>query len=123
MKKVDRRMQAWIEARQQYRLTHAQVQMTRELGMNPAKLGKFANHRQQRWKAPLPRFIEELHYKRFGKTLPDIVVSIEERARHDREKKEFRRTARRQRARQGNTGSDRRYPIREIAERIADVMS
>ncbi len=108
MKKVDRRTQAWSEARQRYRLTHAQVQMARELGINPAKLGTLANHRQQPWKAPLPRFIEALYQKRFGKTLPDIVVSIEERARHDREKQELRRTARRERARHDNTG-DRRW--------------
>ena len=39
--------QAWTEARQQYHLSHAQVQMARELGLNPRKLGKIANHRQE----------------------------------------------------------------------------
>jgi hypothetical protein len=32
--------QAWVEARQRYHLSHAQVQMARELGLNPRKLGK-----------------------------------------------------------------------------------
>jgi len=72
--------------------------MARELGMNPAKLGKLDNHRQEPWKLPLPRFIEELYFKRLGKTAPDVVMSIEDRDRLEREKKETRRTARRQRA-------------------------
>jgi hypothetical protein len=29
------------------------VQMARELGLSPGKLGKIANHRQELWKAPL----------------------------------------------------------------------
>ena len=39
--------QAWTEARQQDHLSHTQVQMARELGLNPRKLGKIANHRQE----------------------------------------------------------------------------
>lgn len=54
--------------------------MARELGLNPKKFGKLANHRQEPWKAPLPKFIEELYFKRFGKAQPDRVLSIEERA-------------------------------------------
>lgn len=53
------RVQAWVDARKRYHLSHAQVQMARELGMNPRKLGKLANHRQEPWKAPLPQFIEQ----------------------------------------------------------------
>jgi hypothetical protein len=56
---------------------HAQIHMARELGMNPAKLGKIDNHKQQPWKLPLPQFIEELYFKRFGKTCPEAVLSIE----------------------------------------------
>jgi hypothetical protein len=37
--------------------------------MRPAKLGKLDNHAQEQWKLPLPRFIEEFHLERFGKTL------------------------------------------------------
>jgi len=40
--------QAWTKARQHYHLSHAQVQMARELGLNPRKPGKIANHRQER---------------------------------------------------------------------------
>ena len=93
-KKPNPKMQAWIEARMRHHLSHAQVHMARELGMNPAKLGKIDNHKQQPWKLPLPRFIEELYFKRFGKTSPGAVLSIEERCRLEAAKKEERRTAR-----------------------------
>ncbi len=45
-------------------LSHAQVQMARELGMNPRKLGSLDNHKQERWKAPLPVFIEQCYRRR-----------------------------------------------------------
>jgi len=86
-KKLHPKLQAWVDARKRHRLSHAQVQMARELGMNPAKLGKLHNHDQERWKAPLPEFIEELYFKRFGKSAPDAVSSIEERARQEQEMK------------------------------------
>jgi hypothetical protein len=75
-------------------LTDAQVQMARELGMNPQKLGKIDNHRQERWKAPLPQFIEHIYFKNFGKRQPDRVVSIEERAREVEEKRHLSREQR-----------------------------
>ena len=39
MKKPDPKMQAWIDARNRHHLSHAQVQMARELGMNPQQSG------------------------------------------------------------------------------------
>lgn len=79
--KLDPRLQAWIAARRRHHLSDAHVQLARELGMNPAKLGGLDNHRQEPWKAPLPQFIEDLYAKRFGKRRPDVVTSLEERAR------------------------------------------
>ena len=73
-KKPNQKLQAWIDARKRHRLSDAQVQMARELGMNPAKLGKLDNHKQEPWKLPLPQFIEELYFKRRGKTAPDAVL-------------------------------------------------
>jgi hypothetical protein len=96
-KKLDPKLQAWIAARERHRLSHAQVQMARELGMNPEKLGKIDSHRQEPWKLPLPRFIEELYLKRFGRTAPGTVISIEERAHLEEQKKEARRAERRSR--------------------------
>lgn len=45
---ANRQIQAWIDARIRHHLTHGQVQMPRELGMNPARLGKLDNHRHER---------------------------------------------------------------------------
>ncbi len=39
--------QVWIDARKRFHLSHVHVQMARELGMNPKKFGKLANHRQE----------------------------------------------------------------------------
>ena len=61
-------LQRWIDARKRFHLSHAQVQMARELGINPRRLGSKANHRQEPWKAPLQVFIEDLYQKRFGNT-------------------------------------------------------
>lgn len=81
----------WVSARQKFRLTHAQIQMVRELGLNPDNLGKFANHEHQRWKLPLPQYIEELYFKRFNKQQPDIVKSIEQVVLERRKKDEARK--------------------------------
>ena len=94
--KPNRTMQAWIDARQRHGLSHAQVQMAQELGMNPAKLGKLDNHDQEPWKMPLREFIGHLYLKRFGRPGPDTVMSIEDRWRLDEQKREAKRAARRQ---------------------------
>jgi hypothetical protein len=99
--RIPERLQVWVDARKRHRLSHAHVQMARELGMNPKKLRKKDNHRQEPWKLPLPEYIEQLYFKRFGKRCPDIVVSIEERARLEMEKKAARREARRLRTERG----------------------
>ena len=95
--KLDPKLQAWVRARKRHRLSHAHVQMARELGMNPAKLGKLDNHDQEPWKAPLPIFIEELYEKRFGRSRPEMVRSIEELARERAWKMEAQRQAKAER--------------------------
>ena len=87
-------LQIWIDVRRRHHLSHAHVQMARELGMNPKKMGAIDNHRQEPWKAPLPIFLEDLSHKRFGRGSPDAVVTIEQRARQIAEKKAARRAAR-----------------------------
>jgi len=87
-------LQVWVDARQRHHLSHAQVQMARELGLNPKKLGKIDNHRQEPWKAPLPQFIEHLYVTRFGRERPEVVVSIEARVREAEQKKAQRRAVR-----------------------------
>ena len=78
---LPQKLQGWVEARKRFHLSHDHVQMARELGLNPKKLGKVANHDQEPWKLPLPQFIERLYVKRFGRERPAVVTSIEERAR------------------------------------------
>ncbi len=100
-KELDPKLQAWATARQRHGLSHAHVQMARELGMHPDRLGSLDNHRQEPWKAPLPEFIERLYEKRFGKLRPDVVRTIEESVRaaavkraERKERKQARRAAR-----------------------------
>jgi len=75
-KKIPEKYQPWIEARKSYRLSHAHIQMARELGLNPKKFGGLANTKQEPWKLPLPEFIEELYFKHFKKSQPEHVRSI-----------------------------------------------
>ena len=91
--KPNDKMPAWIDARKRHGLSHAEVQMARELGMNPKKLGKLGNHHQEPWKMPLRQFIRHLYFKRFGKEQPDIIQPIEEKVHRDAEKKAIRREA------------------------------
>src|SRR5712692_9483793 len=94
-RRIPEHLQAWIEARKRHHLSHAHVQMARELGMNPRKLGKLDNHHQEPWKIPLFAFIEELYQKRFGKERPDVVHMIEDRARLEEQKKAAKKEAKR----------------------------
>lgn len=90
-KNLTPRFQQWVDARKRFRLSHAHIQMARELGMNPKKLGGKANHKQQPWKAPLPVFIEDLYFKRFGKFRPEKVLTIAQIAREQKRKREERK--------------------------------
>ena len=89
-------LQDWVEARKRHRLSDAHVQMARELGMNPRKLGKLDNHDQEAWKVPLPQFIEHLYAEKFGRERPEVVMPVEARARAQRAKKQLRKEAKRQ---------------------------
>jgi hypothetical protein len=105
-KTIPPNLQAWIQARKRHHLSHAQVQMARELGMNPTKLGSIDNHQQEPWKAPLPEFIEHLYLKRFGREQPEVVVSIEQRARQLQQQKADRDAAKAQRRSDKTVTSD-----------------
>ena len=86
-KKLSQKYQVWIEARKRFHLFHTQIQMARELGLNPKKFGKMANHKQEPWKVPLPEYIEELYFKHFKKEAPENVKSIERIVKDKRRKK------------------------------------
>lgn len=89
------KLRPWADARKRFRLSHDHIQMARELGLNPKKLGGLANHKQEPWKAPLPVFIEDLYFERFERSRPDIVRSLEEIA-EDQKRKRAERKSRKQ---------------------------
>lgn len=93
---IPQKLRPWIEARRRFNLSHAQIQMARELGLNPRKLGRMANHKQEPWKMPLPLYIEYLYEKQLGKDIPDDVRSIEIKLRENA-------IRRKQRSEQGST--------------------
>ncbi|MCK4761481.1 MAG: hypothetical protein KAW12_04715 [Candidatus Aminicenantes bacterium] len=85
---IPNKLKPWLEARKRFRLSHTQIQMARELGLNPNKFDQLANDKQQPWKIPLPAYIEKLYFKRFKKTKPEKVLSIEQSVKETRKKKE-----------------------------------
>jgi hypothetical protein len=87
--RIPNSMQPW----KRFHLSHAHVQMARELGLNPQKLGKLDNHDQESWKLPLPDFITKLYMKNFGRERPEMVRSIEEMAAAKRAKKQAKKVA------------------------------
>jgi len=90
-KRIPEKYQIWIDARRRHHLSDAHIQMARELGMNPKRFGKLSNEKQEPWKAPLPAFIEDIYLKRFGRSRPADVKSIEEVLKSKEIKKEERR--------------------------------
>ena len=104
--RIPQDLQRWIDARKRFHLSHAHVQMARELGMNPRKLGGLDNHDQEPWKAPLPIFIERIYQKCFGKATPDRVLSIKDRVKEIAAKKARRRDRRASAVPQGEGGKE-----------------
>ena len=90
---IPRKLHPWIEAREIYYLSHTQVQMARELGMNPGKLGGLANCLREPRKKPLPEFIEDCYRKRFNKEQPDDIRPIEVKVAEKAKKKETKKPA------------------------------
>ncbi len=88
---IPQQLRPWIEARRRYHLSHAHVQMARELGMNPKKLGGMANHQLEPWKMPLPQFIEHRYQRQFGKKMPEDVRSVEKKVAEKRALKEMKK--------------------------------
>lgn len=88
---IPNKLRPWIDARKEFHLSHAQVQMARELGLNPKKLGRMANHKQEPWKLPLRQYIEHLYEKHFNKRMPDDTRSIEIKVREKRKRNEERK--------------------------------
>src|ERR1019366_5561032 len=86
-KKFSAKLQPWFEARRRFKLSNAHIQMAREMGMNPKKLGSLANERQEPWKAPLPDFIAQCYRKRFGRNGPEQIRSLEEMVQAEQQRR------------------------------------
>lgn len=71
-------LEKWMAAQKRHHLSDRHVQMARELGLNPDKLGKIDNHRQEPWKVPLPQFIEDIYFKRFKREQPETVRPLKQ---------------------------------------------
>ena len=84
------KIEKWVVAQKKHRLSDKHVQMARELGLNPDKLGKIDNHGQETWKAPLPQFIERIYFKREEpvtvRSLKEIIA--DDKARKEKKKRE-----------------------------------
>jgi fructose-1,6-bisphosphatase len=90
-KKIPDKYQKWIYARTRFHLSHAHIQMARELGLNLKKFGSLVNTKQEQWKLPLPQFIEKIYLRHFKKERPDNVRSIEQMVKDYNRKKKGRK--------------------------------
>lgn len=94
-------LKKWMATQKRHYLSDRHVQMARELGLNPDKLWKIDNHRQEPWKATLPQFIENIYFKRFKREQPEtvrplkqILKEMEFKKKLQKEKKDERRKQR-----------------------------
>ena len=90
---IPQKLRPWIEVRKKFKLSHAQIQMARELGLNPKKFGSLSNHKQEPWKAPLPEFIEHIYEKHMGRSQPNDIRSIEAKLKEKAMKKQEKKAA------------------------------
>lgn len=106
-----------MAAQKRHRLSDRHVQMARELGLNPDKLGKIDNHRQEPWKAPLPQFIENIYFKRFKRDQPETVRPLKQILKEMEFKKKLQKEKRRNR---GNSVSS--LPIQQQSKQRSHDM-
>ncbi|HBJ35752.1 MAG TPA: hypothetical protein DDZ51_13605 [Planctomycetaceae bacterium] len=86
-KRIANKFLPWIDARKKHRLTHMQVQMARELGLNPRRIGGYAGNEKDPDRLSPGEFIEALYFKQFRKAQPDVVQTIEQLAEMHEEKR------------------------------------
>ena len=99
-------LEKWMVAQKRHRLSDKQVQMARELGLNPDKLGKIDNHKQEPWKAPLPQFIEHIYFKRFKREEPETVKPLQQILKEMETKKKLQKEKKEERRKQRSLFSD-----------------
>lgn len=99
-------LEKWAVAQKKHHLSDKHVQMGRELGLNPDKLGKIDNHKQETWKAPLPQFIEEIYYKRFKREMPETVKPLKQIMAEQEKKKKEQKKAKEERRKLHDGGTE-----------------
>lgn len=99
-------LEKWMVAQKRHRLSDKQVQMARELGLNPDKLVKIDNHKQEPWKAPLPQFIEHIYFKRFKREEPETVKPLKQILKEMETKKKLQKEKKEERRKQRSLFSD-----------------
>ena len=104
-KRIPHKFHPWINARKQFRLSDAHIQMARELGLSPKRFAKYADRENQPWKLPLTKFIEAQYLKQFGKERPDEVKSMEEIAADHVAKRAARKVANANKASESESSS------------------
>ncbi len=87
----------WRELKRLRRLSDAQVQMARELRLDPKRLLRTLGPDE-----PLARRVEELYLRRFGRALPDTVVPLRQALHEARERERTAAHERRRRKRQSD---------------------
>jgi hypothetical protein len=108
---INVKLEKWRIAQKRHRLSDRHVQMARECGLNPDKLGKIDNHKQESWKSPLPQFIEEIYFKRFRKTEPSVVKSIREQVADEKTKKEQQKKAKAEKRKEKTRYAEKLNPV------------
>lgn len=89
MAKLNNKEKEWVEIRQRFQLSHAQVQMARELELLPRALAK---------QPDVPGYLQLQYQERFGRPEPEVVVSIENRARQEQRDNAMEKIARQKEA-------------------------
>lgn len=79
--------QVWIDARKRHKLSHATVHMARQLGMTPEGVDKLARASQHPGKPMLADVIAKRYLEKFGRPGPPQVLSIEQMAEREGQKR------------------------------------
>ena len=93
--RIPHKFMPWINVRKKFNLSHAHIQMARELGMDPKRIRQPANpDPKQPGRLPLTKYIEKLYVERFDKPQPDDIRSMEELAAEHLAKRAAKKAAR-----------------------------
>ena len=114
--RIPHKFHPWINARKQFRLSDAHIQMARELGLSPKRFAKYADRQNQPWKLPLTECIDALYLKQFGKSRPDEVKTMEEIAAAHVAKRAARKQENAKVALKAETESENTEPENTVSE-------